>query len=113
MPVPNLNNPTRVEAKRVRVAATTTGATVLTCPSNTVLRIVSLAAVNVDGTNTADITLKVAGEVVRSTIAVPAAAALLLYSGDAKLHLMAGEELVATASADSDIVIDCSYEEVT
>lgn len=113
MPVPDLNDPQKVEAKRVHVAATTTGATVLTCPSDTVLRIVSLAAVNVDGTNAADITLDVDGEIVRSTITVPADATLLLYSGDAKLHLMDGEVLEATASADSDIVIDCSYEEIT
>jgi hypothetical protein len=113
MPVPNLNSPTKVEAKRVRVAATTTGATVLTCPSDTVLRLVSLAAVNVDGTNACDITLNVDGNAVRSTITVPADAALLLYDQNNKLHLPAGEVLSAVASADGDIVIDCSYEEIT
>jgi hypothetical protein len=113
MAAPNLNNPTKVEAKFVHVAATTTGVTVLTCPSDTVLRIVSLTADNVDGTDTANVSLEIDGDPFKKTIAVPANASLLLVDKDYPLYLTDGLELEAFASADGDIVINCSYEEIT
>lgn len=117
MPAPNLNSPTKVEAKSLTVAvgtATGTSATlILTCPASAVCRIISLVAANVDGTNAADITLTRDTTAVRSTITVPADAALLLVDSENKMNVTENQSIRAVASASGDIVIDGSYEEIT
>lgn len=124
MPAPDLNDPTKVEAKTVTMSvgtATGTNATlILTCPSSAVCRIISLTAGNVDGANAADITLQrfatntaTTGTAVFSTIAVPADAALTLVGGENKMNVTENQAIRAVASADGDLVIDCSYEEIT
>jgi hypothetical protein len=53
------------------------------------------------------------GDPYKKTISVPADASLLLVDKDYPLYLTDGLELEAFASANGDIVINCSYEEIT
>lgn len=113
MPNPNLNGPTKVEGKFYSMTAGTNSTGVLTGPTGATLRIVSLTADNIDGTNAADITLEVGSTKLRNTIAVPADASLILVDRNYPLYLMENQTLKAQASAAGDIQINVSYEEIT
>ena len=115
--MPNLNSPTSVTAKLARVELTTSPQSVLTAPSGTVCRIVSVTASNIDGTNNADITLSTSDgatsmDVVK-TVVVPANASLVAISRDNILYLPAETSLSALASANGDITLHVSYEEIS
>lgn len=119
MVAPNLNNPTKVEAKLVAVEGNTSSLTLLSnaADSNKTLRVVSITADNIDGTNSADatLTLNINGTATdfRKTIAVPADSSLVLVSRDSLLYLPENCSLNCTASANGDIVFHASYEEIT
>jgi hypothetical protein len=113
MPGPDLNGPTKVEAKFHSLTAGTNSTGVLTCPTGAVLRIVALTADNIDGTNAADITLEVGSTKLRSTIAVPADSSLILVDRNYPLYVTENVELKCQASAAGDIQINVSYEEIT
>lgn len=119
MTAPNLNSPTKVEAKSVRLAATTASQTIISngASSNAALRVVSLVAANIDGTNAADITVTTSNGTtsveIASTVTVPADASLLVVTRDNPVHLPEGWSISGLASAVGDIVYTCSYEEIT
>ena len=114
--MPNLNSPTSVTAKLARVELTTSPQSVLTAPSGTVCRVVSVIAANIDGTNNADLTLRTSDGVTTAdiikTVVVPADASLVAISRDNILYLPAGTSLSAFASANGDITLHVSYEEI-
>ena len=83
--------------------------------SNKVLKVNALYVANVDGTNSADISVAlyrsgVAYEIAH-TVSVPADATLDVISKS--IYLEEGDDLRLTASANSDLEAVCSYEEIS
>lgn len=119
MAAPNLLAPATITGKTAGLALTTTNSTdALTCPANRVLKVNSVYAANVDGTNAADVSLSFfdssanATFKLASTLAVPADATLVLVDKQGPVYLEEGDKLVALAGTASDIELVISYEEI-
>ena len=119
MAAPNIVDVTTITGKTAVQAVSTIATEIVTnsAASNTVFKINSLVVSNVDGTNSADITVdlfrsSVAYEVAR-TITVPADASLVVISKETAIYLEEGDSLRCTASANSDLEAICSYEEIS
>ena len=82
--------------------------------SNQVFKINSVLVSNIDGTNSADITVNVnrssVNYAIASTISVPSDATLVIVSRDTSFYLNEGDTINAIASANSDLQIICSYD---
>ena len=119
MAAPNLQSPTTVIGKTVRYAVTTTMGAALTnsAASNKVFRVATCYCANIDGTNSADITLMhndgTSDVAIANTIAVPADATQALITRDAYIYLEEGHSLRAQASANGDLVLVISYEDIS
>ncbi len=89
--------------------------------SGKVYKINSIVAANVDGTNAADITIKIfsqddlggTGTAIASTISVPADATLIITDKTTTFYLLEDRSIGATASAANDIVVTISWEEIS
>lgn len=123
MAAPNLISPTAIYGRTVTVSLTTTSATSIisnSASSGKVLKINSLYVSNVDGFNSADITINyysaanlggAATELI-STVNVPADATLNVITKEAYIYLEEDRSLGAIASVANDFKIICSYEEI-
>ena len=88
--------------------------------SGKVYKINSIVVANVDGTNAADITIKIfsqddlggTGTAIASTISVPADATLIVTDKTTSFYLLEDKSIGATASAANDLVVTCSWEEI-
>jgi hypothetical protein len=116
---PNIVNVTDIRGKTA-VQAVTTSATAIvenTAGSNKVFKINSLTVANIDGVNSADVTVDhLRGGTARRiafTIAVPADSTLVVISKDTSIYLEEGDSLRCTASANGDLEAVCSYEEIS
>ena len=85
-----------------------------------VLKINSLIVANIDGSNSADITVTLrnsAGGTIHSTlastVAVPADATLIVISKDTSIYLEEDMSLYLQASASGDLAATLSYEEIS
>lgn len=123
MAAPNLLNPKAIKGENLDTPLTDTSATVVCnnpAGSGKVLKVISVRATNVDGTNNCDVTLARCDEddgggtasPIGSTITVPAGAALDLVTEDAPKYLKEDQSLVATASAGNDLVINVDWLEI-
>ena len=88
--------------------------------SGRIYKINSLIVANIDGTNSADITVTLrnaAGgtthSTLASTVAVPADATLIVISKDTSIYLEEDMSLYVQASAASDLSATLSYEEIS
>lgn len=94
--------------------------------SGKVFKINSILVTNVDGSSAADITIRIypsdnptadspvpTGTELCSTIAVPADAALLVIDKNSSFYLLEDQSIGATASAANDLVVTCSWEEIS
>ena len=88
--------------------------------SGKIFKINSLIIANIDGTNSADITVTLrnaAGSstysTLASTIAVPNDATLVVISKDTAIYLEEDMSLYVLASAAGDLSATCSYEEIS
>jgi len=119
MAAPNLKSPTTITGKTVGYAVTTSLAAALTnsAASGKALKINSVYCANVDGVNSADITLEhyngTTGFKIGNTIAVPADATQVLVTREAYIYLEEGHSLRAQASAASDLELVIGYEEIS
>ena len=116
---PNIVNVTSIFGKTVGAAVTTTVAALVSnsAASNKIFKINSLTIANVDGVNSADITVDVFKNQATAlrlafTIAVPADATLVVISKDSAIYLEENDSLRVTASANGDLEAVCSYEEI-
>ena len=115
---PNLVAVTSIYGNSINGALTTTVTTdLLTCASNKLIKVNSIIIANIDGTNSATVTMgiiKSGGSVVlfASTIAVPADATLVLIDKNSSIYLQEGDILEGGASANSDLTYTISYEEL-
>jgi len=119
MAAPNIVNVTSIYGKTMGAALGTSANTdILTCSANKVLKINSIIVANIDGINTADVTVGFyddsAGARYRLayTISIPADATLVVLGKDSPIYLEESDQIEASASAASDLEIIISYEEL-
>jgi hypothetical protein len=119
MAEPNLVNVTSIYGRTVNATLDTTTTTdILTCPSNKLIKINSIIVSNVDGTNSADVTVYYYNgsastrAQIASTVAVPADSTLVVIGKDSPIYLEESDQIEAGASANGDLVIIISYEEL-
>ena len=117
MAAPNLVNVTSILGKTMGAnLGTTVTSDVLTCPSNKVLKINSIIVSNIDGTNSANVSVyfyddsATARYSIATTVAVPADSTLVVVGKDSPIYLEEGDELEAKASAANDAELVVSYE---
>ena len=122
MAAPNIVNVTSIYGKtafdsNVATSASTTLGNAAS--SNKLLKINTIVAANIDGTNAADITVYVVQTstsqvkfYLAKTISVPADSSLVITSKDTSFYLEEGLRIRANASAAGDISLMCSYEEL-
>ena len=119
MAAPNIVNVTSIFGKtRGQVLTTSTTAGILTCASNKVLKVNSIVVSNVDGSTNADATVyfydssSVSRYALASTITVPFDSSLIVLGKDNPIYLEEGDEIEGGASANGDLEIVISYEEI-
>jgi len=123
MAAPNIVNVTTITGKTTYAALTTALTTVLlanSAASGKVFKINSIMVSNVDGTNAADVTVDIntaaAGSgtsyALANTIAVPADATLSVVDKTNSFYLEEDKSILGGASANSDLEIVISYEEI-
>ena len=119
MAAPNLVNVTSILGKSMGAAlGTNTDTTILTCASDKVLKINSIIVANVDGTNSANLTVKFYDDSastsyrIASTVAVPADSTLVVVGKDSPIYLEESDQIRGGANNSSDLEIVISYEEL-
>ena len=95
----------------------------LTCGSNKVQKINSLVIANIDGTNSASVTLNFFDtdsdgsgtdrtNPIASTVDVPADSTLVVSDKNSSFYLEEGDKITGGASANADLQCTISYEEI-
>ena len=118
MAIPNIVNVSSIYAKTHQVALGTTTTTALltnAADSDDCYKINSIVIANIDGTNSATVTMgivKSGGSLISfaTTIAVPADATLVLVDKNWGLYLEEGDAIQGGASATGDLTCTISYE---
>lgn len=121
---PNIVNVSDIRGKTTYAALTTTLTTSLlsnAAASNKVLKINSILISNVDGTNSADATISIntlasgsgTSYKIASTIPVPADATLQLIDKSSSFYLEEDKSILGGASANGDLEVIISYEEIS
>lgn len=119
MAAPNIVSVATITGKTDVLNATTVATAVTTnsAASGQVYKINTVIVSNIDGTNDADITLDLyrsntAYNIV-STVTVPADSTLVALSKENSIYLEEGDAIRATASANNDLQVLCSYEVIS
>jgi len=89
--------------------------------SGKVYKINSIVVANVDGTSAADITISIFSQddlggtatQIASTISVPADTTLIVTDKTTTFYLLEDRSIGATASVANDLVVTCSWEEIS
>lgn len=120
MTAPNLVSPTTMNGKTRRVGITTTasvGILTNTSSSNKVLKVNTIFAANIDGSQSANITVLIndgSTDVhIAKTLLVPPSSTQVICQKDTYFYMEEGHTLKATASAANDIDLVVSYEEIS
>ena len=120
---PNIVNVTQILGKTTYAALTTTLSTVLlanAASSGKVFKINSIMVANIDGTSAADVTVGINTAAggggttydLAGTISVPADATLSVIDKTNSFYLEEDKSIVGGASANGDLEIVISYEEI-
>ena len=119
MSAPNIVNVTSIFGKTVAAALDTTTTTdILTCSADKLLKINSIIVANKDGANAATVTVQFYDNgtstrfLIASTINVPADTTLVVLGKDSPIYLEESDQIEAGASANGDLDIIISYEEL-
>ena len=119
MAAPNIVNVSSIYGKTMGAAlGTTGGADILSGASDKLLKINSIIVANVDGTNTASVTVRFYDYTASTayhlakTVDVPNDATLVVLGKDAPIYLEENDRIQAHASASGDLEIIISYEEL-
>lgn len=119
MAAPNIASLTTITGKTATQVVTTTAAAIVSnsSASGKVFKVNTLIISNVDGTNSADITVvHRSGSTDRhlaKTITVPADATLVVISKETSIYLEEDCSIRLTGSASGDLQAICSYEEIS
>ena len=109
---PNIANLTEIYGNTTYASVTTSWTTLITCPSSKVCKINSIIVSNIDGANSADINIDIGGYYIARTIAVPADTSLVVISKDTGIYLEENVALRCYASANSDLQVVVSWEQI-
>jgi|TARA_B100000035_G_scaffold106952_1_gene90739 hypothetical protein len=122
MAEPNIVNVTSIVGRsKLEVlkddAITDSNASILTCAANKLIKINSIICANIDGSNNATVDVAInhhdhGRHYLAYTVTVPADSTLIVIGKDSPIYLEEGDELEARASADNDIDICVSYEQL-
>ena len=121
MAAPNLVNVTSIKGKTMGAALGTSANTDILgngSSSQMVLKVNSIIVANVDGTNSATVTVHFydnsasARYNIAHTIAVPADTTLVVIGKDSPIYLEEADHIEASASAANDLEMIISYEEL-
>ena len=121
---PNIVNVTSILGENSSTSLTSTSATSIVsnaASSGKVLKINTLIVSNVDGTNAADITINkysaaaLGGSAfaIASTVSVPADASLIVIDKTTAIYLKENESIGATAGTANDLIVTCSWEDIS
>ena len=121
---PNIVNVTSILGDNSSTSLTSTSATSIVsnaASSGKVLKINTLIVSNVDGTNACDITINkysaaaLGGTAfaIASTISVPADASLIVIDKTTAIYLKENESIGATAGTANDLIVTCSWEDIS
>lgn len=121
---PNIVNVTSIYGNTTYAALTTTLTTSLlsnAASSGKIYKVNSIMVSNIDGTNAADLTVKIntkadgsgTSYALASTISVPADATLNLIDGNSSFYLLEDKSILGGASANGDLEIVISYEDIS
>ena len=122
---PNIVSVNSIFGNTTGIALTTTLTTVLLAngtASGKVYKVESIMVANVDGTNAADVTIDfhtaangTAGSsfALAATISVPADATLNLIDKNSSFYLIENQSIIGGASANSDLEVVISYEDIS
>lgn len=119
MAAPNIVNVATITGKTAVQSITTSVTAIVSnaAASGKVIKINSLIVANIDGTNSANLTVDLyrsaTAYALASTIAVPSDATLVVISKENSIYLEEGDDLRLTASANGDLQAVCSYEEIS
>ena len=121
MAAPNIVNVTSIIGKTHSAALDTTLATAQvtnSASSNKVYKINSIIVANVDGSSSCDVTVKYnpnsgTTAALAQAVTVPAKSTLIVLGKDTPLYLEEGDLIEAGASANNDLEIVISYEEIS
>lgn len=116
MSAPNIVNVSTITGKTDMANLTPSNLSIVgnAAASNKVYKLNSIIVSNIDGTSSADVTVKVVRSSVdyflASTISVPADSSLVVLGKDSGIYLEEGDDLQALASTSNDLQIFVSYE---
>ena len=121
---PNIVNVTSILGENASVSLTSTSATSIVSnasASGKVLKINTLIVSNVDGTNACDITINkysaaaLGGSAfaIASTVSVPADASLIVVDKTTSIYLKENESIGAIAGTANDLIVTCSWEDIS
>jgi len=119
MAAPNLKSPTTITGKTARYAVTASLAAALSnaAASGKVLKINSVFCSNVDGANSADISVSIydssTDRYIAKEISVPSKATQILSTKETYFYLEEGDSIRAVASTASDLELIIGYEEIS
>jgi hypothetical protein len=118
MAAPNIVNVTSIYGRTTHVNLTTSSQSIVSnsASSNKVFKINTIIVANVDGSAAADVTVNYnnAGTTfaIASTVSVPADSTLVVLDKASAIYLEENDSIAALASANGDLVIHISYEEI-
>lgn len=118
MAAPNLAGMTTITGKVTGSGdlTTTVSTTIVTCPTDKVLKVNSIIAANIDGTDSADLTVGVYDSpdtyYLAYQIPVQGQASLVVLSKENSIYLEEGNKITAGASATGDLSLLVSYDEI-
>jgi hypothetical protein len=121
---PNMINTSAIYGNSSQTSLSTTSATSLVsnaASSGKVFKINSIVVANVDGTNNTEVTINVYSQAalggtafpIASTIVVPADASLIVIDKTTSFYLLENQSIGATAGTANDLVVNCSWEEIS
>ena len=117
---PNIVNVSDIRGVTVQADLTTTLTTEIISAVTTdhIYKINSITVANIDGTSAADVSVfitKSGGSpiAIASTISVPADASLSLIDKNSGFYLQEGDNIEAGASANGDLTITISYDDIS
>ena len=119
MAIPNIFSPGELYYKTIAQSLTVNESIILTNgpASNQVLQLQSMIISNVDGTDSADVTVILykngtGYKIVNNTPVFPKSS-LVVVSKDNQVYLEEGDHFSVIASADNDLQAICSYQEIS
>ena len=122
---PNIAAVTDIKGNTYSVAVGTSATQVVSNPpssgGNMVYKINTIMVTNIDGLASAEVTVNIysvaslggSPTAIASTIAVPADSTLIVTDKTTSFYLLEDRSIGAIASAAGDLVITCSWEEIT